>query len=41
MGDVFAADILYHSNFLNKYFKKFRYVVDTLMKFEIEDDKDR
>ena len=41
MGDVFAADVLYHSNFLNKYLKKFRYDVDTLMTFEKEDDNDR
>ena len=41
MGDVFAVDVLYHSNFLNKYLKKFRYDVDTLMTFEKEDDNDR
>ena len=41
VGDVFAADVMYHSNCLNKYFKKFRYDVDSLMAFEIEDDKDR
>ena len=41
MGDVFAADVMYHSNCLNKYFKKFCYDVDSLMGFVIEDDKDR
>ena len=32
---------MYHSNCLNKYFKKFCYDIDSLMGFEIEDDKDR
>ena len=41
VGDVFAADVMYHSNCLNKYFKIFRYDIDSLMVFEIEDDKDR
>ena len=37
VGDVFAADVMYHSNCLNN----FRYDVDFLMAFEIEADKDR
>ena len=32
---------MYHSNCLNKYFKKFCYDVDSLTAFEIADDKDR
>ena len=39
--DVFAGDVMYHSYCLNKYFKKFRYDVDSLMVFEIENDKNR
>ena len=35
------TDIMYHSNFLNKYFRKLPYDVDSLMALEIEDDKDR
>ena len=41
VGDVFAADVMYHSNCLNKNFKKFCHDVNSLMAFEIEDDKDR
>ena len=41
VGDVFAADVMYLSNCLNKSFKTIRYDVDSLMAFEIEDDKDR
>ena len=31
---------MYHSNCFNKYFKKLRYDVDTLMAFKMEDNKD-
>ena len=41
VGDVFAVDVMYHRNCLNKYFKKIRYDVDSLMTFKIEHDKDR
>ena len=41
MGDLFAADVMYHSNCLNKHFKKFCSNVDSFVAFEIEDDKDR
>ena len=37
VGDVFAADAVYHCNCLNKYFKKVLYDVDFLMAFEIQD----
>ena len=40
-GDAFAADVMYHSNCLNKNFKKFCHDVNSFMAFEIEDDKDR
>ena len=39
--DVFAADIIYHSNCLNKNFKKFCHDFNSLLAFEMEDDKDR
>ena len=32
VGDVFATDVMYLSNCLNKYFKTIRYDVDSLMK---------
>ena len=38
VGDVFAADVMYHCNCMNKYFKKVLYDVDFLMAFEIQDD---
>ena len=37
VGDVFAANVMYHSNCLNKYC----YDVNCLMAFTIENDKDR
>ena len=39
VGDVFAADVMYNSDCLNKYFKIILYGVDSLMTFQIEDDK--
>ena len=38
MGDVFAADVMYHCNCLNKYFKKVLSDVDFIMPFEKQDD---
>ena len=39
-GDVFAADIMHHKNYLNKYIKRFQRDVETLMEFEHEDQAD-
>ena len=38
VGDVFAVDVMYHCNCLNKYFKKVLSDVDFIMPFEKQDD---
>ena len=38
--DKFEANLMYHSNGLNKYFKMFPCDADSMMAFEIGDDKD-
>ena len=39
VGDVYAADVLYHNNCLNRYIKKLWYDVDAVVAFEVDDDR--
>ena len=38
VGDVYAADVMFHKNCLNKYLKKFQYDVQALMESKFGDD---
>ena len=39
VGDMYAVDVMYHNNCLNRCIKKFQYDVDALMTFEVNDDR--